>query len=132
LFAPKPDKLTDETYLSSNPAVAKLPDPFINNVFTLQRNLIECLDATTAMEFRLFREVGETAETLPEFEELQQIEERLMTLYSRLHNTLLRVTRSQPVAPNDLLELLHRSMEQAEASVDTSIASLQDIQRNWN
>ena len=112
--------------------MAKLPDPIGTNIFSLQRNLIECLDATTAMEFRLFREVGETAETLPEFEELQQIEERLVTLYSRLHNTLLRVTRSQPVAPNDLLELLHRSMEQAEASVDTSIASLQDIQRNWN
>ena len=55
-----------------------------------------------------------------------------MTLYSRLHNTLLRVTTSQPVAPNDLLELLYRSIEQAEASIDTSIASLQDIQRNWN
>ena len=52
-----------------------------------------------------------------------------MTLYSRLHNTLLRVTTSQPVAPNDLLELLYRSIE---ASIDTSIASLQDIQRNWN
>ena len=91
--------------------MAKLPDPVSTNIFTLQRNLMECLDATTAMEFRLFREVGETVETLPEFEELQQIEERLVTLYSRLHNTLLRVTTSQPVAPKDLLELLYRSID---------------------
>jgi hypothetical protein len=84
------------------------------------------------MEFRLFQQIGETAETLPEFEELQNIKERLVTLSSRLHNILLRITQSQPTAANDMLDLLYRSIEQTEISIDTSIASLQDIQRNWN
>jgi hypothetical protein len=57
----KPAKLIGETSLSAYPSVAKLPDSVITNIFTLQRRLVECIDATTAMEFRLFQEVGETA-----------------------------------------------------------------------
>jgi hypothetical protein len=112
--------------------VAKLPDAVIDNIFTLQRNLVECLDATTSMEFRLCQEIGETAETLPELEELQNIRDRLVDSYSRLQNILLRIAQSQPIAARDMLDLLYRSMEQAQSFIDASIASLQDIQRNWN
>ena len=112
--------------------MAKLPDSIINNVFTLQRNLIECLDSTTAMEFRLCQQFGETAETLPELEELQNIRDRLVSSYSRLQNIMLRVAQSQPIAAQDMLNLLYRSIEQTQTLVDTSIASLEDIQRNWN
>jgi hypothetical protein len=129
---PKPAKLTDETDLSTYSLVAKLPDAVIDNIFTLQRHLVECLDATTAMEFRLWQQIGETAETLPELEELQNIRERLVNSYSRLQNILLRIAQSQPIAARDMLDLLYRSMEQAQSFIDASIASLQDIQRNWN
>jgi hypothetical protein len=128
----KPAKLTGETFLSIYSPVAKLPDAVIDNVFTLQRNLVECLDATTAMEFRLCQQIGETAETLPELEELQSIRDRLVSSYSRLQNILLRIVQSQPIAAQDMLDLLYRSMEQTQSSIDTGIASLQDIQRNWN
>jgi hypothetical protein len=112
--------------------VAKLPDAVIDNVFTLQRNLVECLDSTTALEFRLYQQIGETAETLPELEELQNIRDRLVSSYSRLQNILLRVAQSQPIAAQDMLGLLYQSMEQTQSFIDASIASLQDIQRNWN
>jgi hypothetical protein len=129
---PKPAKLTSEISLSTYSSVAKLPDSVIDNVFTLQRNLVECLDSTTSMEFRLWQQIGETAETLPELEELQNIRERLVNSYSRLQNILLRIAQSQPIAARDMLDLLYRSMEQAQSFIDASIASLQDIQRNWN
>jgi hypothetical protein len=128
----KPAKLTGETSLSIYSPVAKLPDAVIDNIFTLQRHLVECLDSTTAMEFRLCQEIGETAETVPELEELQNIRERLVNSYSRLQNILLRIAQSQPIAARDMLDLLYRSMEQAQSFIDASIASLQDIQRNWN
>jgi hypothetical protein len=128
----KPAKLTGETFLSIYSPVAKLPDSVIDNIFTLQRHLVECLDSTTAMEFRLCQEIGETAETLPELEELQNIRERLVNSYSRLQNILLRIAQSQPIAARDMLDLLYRSMEQTQSFIDASIASLQDIQRNWN
>jgi hypothetical protein len=76
----KPAKLADETFLSTYSSVAKLPDSVIDNIFTLQRHLVECLDATTAMEFRLWQQIGETVETLPELEELQNIRERLAAI----------------------------------------------------
>ncbi len=113
-------------------SMAKLPDPVISNIFIIQRRIIECLDSTTATEFRLFERMGETAETLPELEELQNITEKLRSKYSRLYNLLLRIAESQPIASEDMLVLLYRSIDSTEASIDASIASLQEIQRNWN
>ncbi len=72
--------------------MAKLPDSTITNIFTLQRRLAECLESTTAIEFSLFQQFGETAETASELEELVNIRERLVSLYNRLHNIFLRVT----------------------------------------
>lgn len=112
--------------------MAKLPDPVLTNIFTLQRQIIESSDTTTALEFRLLEQMGETAETLPELEELQSIRERLLSPYSRLHTLVLKAAQSQPVAPNDVVNLLYRSIESTEAALAASIASLQEIQRNWN
>jgi hypothetical protein len=112
--------------------VAKLSDPVLTNIFTLQRGIIESIDVTTALAFRLFTQLGETTETLTELEELQNIQERLRSQYSRLNSLMLKVSESQPVASADMLNLLYRTVELAEASLDASIASLQDIQRNWN
>lgn len=112
--------------------MAKLPDSVLNSIFTLQRRIIESIDTTTALEFRLLEQVGENAETLPELEELQSIRERLLSPYSRLHTLVLKAAQSQPVAPNDVLTLLYWSIESTEAALAASIASLQEIQRNWN
>ena len=112
--------------------MAKLPDPVLINIFTLQRRIIESIDNTTALELRLLKQMRETAETLPELEELQSIRERLLSPYSRLHALVLKAAQSQPVAPNDMLNLLYRSIESTEAALAASIASLQEIQRNWN
>jgi hypothetical protein len=111
--------------------VAKLPDSVITDILTIQRRIIECIDSTTATEFWLFNGRGETAETLPELEELQNIKERLLSSYSRLHTLLLKVAQSQPAA-EDMLNLLYRASENGQATLDASFASLQDIQRNWN
>ena len=53
--------------------MAKLPDPVLTNIFALQRRIIESIDTTTVLEFRLLEQTGETAETLPELEELQSM-----------------------------------------------------------
>lgn len=64
--------------------------------------------------------------------ELQNIRDRLVSASSRLQNILLRVAQSQPISAQDMLNLLYRSIEQTQVLIDASIASLQDIQRNWN
>jgi hypothetical protein len=90
--------------------VAKLPDPVLTNIFTLQRRIIESVDATTALAFRLFAQWGETAETLTELGELQNIQERLRSQYARLNTVLLKVSESQPLATADMLNLLYRTI----------------------
>jgi hypothetical protein len=112
--------------------VAKLPDPFLTNIFTLQRRIIESIDIATALEFKILEQRGETVETLPELDELQSIKERLLSPYSRLHTLVLKAAQSQPLAPADVLNLLYRSIESTEAALAASIASLQEIERNWN
>lgn len=112
--------------------MAKLPDPVLTNIFTLQRRIIESIDATTALAFRLFTQWGEATKALAELEELQNIQERLRSQYARLNALLLKVSESQPLASADMLNLLYRTIEVAEASLDASIASVQEIQRNWN
>jgi hypothetical protein len=112
--------------------VAKLSDPVLTSIFTLQRQIIESIDTTTALEFRILEQTGETAETLSELEELQSIRERLLSPYSRLHILVLKAAQSQPVAHNDVLNLLYRSVDSTEAALAASIASLQEIQRNYN
>ncbi len=84
--------------------MAKLPDSALVEIFTLQRSMVECLDAATAMEYRLVREIGETPETLPELEELQKIRDRLVSSYSRLNNLLLRICQAQPTTPKRMFE----------------------------
>lgn len=112
--------------------MAKLPDPVLTNIFTLKRRIIESIDAATALAFRLFTQWGETTETSRELAELQNIQERLRSQYARLNTLLLKVSESQPLASADMLNLLNRTIEMAEASLDASIASVQEIQRNWN
>jgi hypothetical protein len=112
--------------------VAKLSDLVLTNIFTLQRQIIESIDTTTALEFSLLKQIGSAIETLPELEELQNIRERLLSPYTRLHILLLKTAQSQPAASSDVLDLLYRSIETGEATVAASNASLQEIQRNWN
>jgi hypothetical protein len=112
--------------------VAELPDPVLTQIFTLQRQIIESIDTTTALAFRLLDRWGETAETLTELGELQNIQERLRSQYARLNTLLLKVSESQPLASADMLNLLYGTIEVTETSLDASIASLQEIQRNWN
>ncbi len=112
--------------------MAKLPDSIVINIFSIQRQIIECINSTTEMEFRLFDRMGETPETFPELEELQNIKEKLRSKYARLYTLMLGIAESQPIATRDMLDLLYKSIDSTEASLDASIASLQEIQRNWN
>jgi hypothetical protein len=70
--------------------VAKLPDPVLTNIFTLQRRIIESIDTTTVLAFRLLTKWGETAETLTELGELQNIQKRLRSQYARSNTLLLK------------------------------------------
>ena len=112
--------------------MAQLPDEIITTVFTLQRQLLERIDEATATVFLILDRYGDTAATSPELDELQSIRERADTYYSRFYVTLRRIYESQPVASRDSLEIVARSINEAQAVSAATLASVQEIKRNWN
>lgn len=96
--------------------MAKLPDETITTVFNLQQRLLERIDEATATGLNVFEQFGETAVTVSELEQLDNVRERTTSSYSRLHTLLLRIAESQPVATSATLNLLAQSIEQAQAT----------------
>lgn len=111
--------------------MAKLKDATVNIIFDLQKQLLDRIDEATGTEAVIFEQFGETEETMPELEQLQNIRERATSSYSRLYTLLLRVYESQPLATSAILKLLANAIEQAEATNDAA-TSVQDTKRNWN
>ena len=112
--------------------MAKLPDEILTRIFLLQRQLIERLEETAAVEATILELFGETEATIPELDELVNIKERLIDSYSRLSALLLRTAQAQPNAPSAMLELLYESIERGQAIADASLANVLEIKRNWN
>lgn len=61
---------------------------------------------------------------------MQNVKERANT-YSHFYTLLLRIAESQPFAPNAMLDLLARTIEDAQATADGSEATIQE-KRNFN
>ncbi|MBW4619374.1 MAG: hypothetical protein KME17_08450 [Cyanosarcina radialis HA8281-LM2] len=112
--------------------MAKLSNEAIAKIFYFQQQLLEKLDEATATNFQLLEQYGETAETLPELDELQRIVERANSYYTRFYVTLRQLYEAQPTARRDSLELLVKYMDEAEVTIAAIQASLQEIKRNWN
>ena len=66
------------------------------------------------------------------FNDLDNIRERANTYYSRFYTLLLRIADSQPIASNAMLELLDRSIEEGQANIAASEATIREEKRNWN
>ncbi len=112
--------------------MALLPDETLATVQRLQRELLERLNAATATEYELLEVYGETDETGDYFDLLQNAKERVDTYYTRFYVTLRRVYNSQPVADRDTLEILARSIDEAEATSASTNATVREIRRDFN
>lgn len=111
--------------------MANLPEETLKTVFSLQRQLFQIIHEATATNYDLTEQHGETATTLPELEELQNIKERARDSYNRLSRLLLIIGEAQPIASLSTLDLLYNSIDQAQVSLDALQASIQEIKRNW-
>ena len=80
----------------------------------------------------LFENYGETAETINELDELQNVKERLNRSYSRLNLLTLRILEAQPLVSHVMLDLLTQAIEDGAANLDASHASIQEIKKGWN
>jgi hypothetical protein len=79
-----------------------------------------------------FEQYGETPRTISELEEFQNVRERLNQSYSRLNILLLKILEAQPIASNDMTDLLTRAIYGGQANLEASNASVQEIKKSWN
>ena len=112
--------------------MAELPPEITITVLELQRQLLSIIHKTTANAFMLLESYGETEQTIVSLNDLDNIRERANTYYSRFYTLLLRIADSQPIASNAMLELLDRSIEEAQANIAASEATIREEKRNWN
>ncbi len=109
-----------------------LPEDTLDTVFSLERRLLSLINESTATQFIILEQFGETEETNISLEELQNAREKLTTSYSRLNTLLLRISEYQPTAPRDVLDLLARTQEEGEAGADASFGSIEEVKRYWS
>ena len=133
--------------------MANLPNETITTVLNLERRLLQLINEATAAGFIILEQFGETEETIPELDELQNVRERATSYYIRLYRLLLQISESQPVGSSLLksspsagvspavktrrlsaatLNLLAQSIAQTQAIADAGEASTQEIKRNCN
>lgn len=112
--------------------MAKLSPQTLRIVFDLQRRMVELIDEAKATEYNLFEAFGETEETIPELEYLENGAERLRNSYSRLHTITLRIAEYQATATSAMLELLTQTIDNAQASADAVEAGTREIKRTWS
>jgi len=89
------------------------------------------INLTTATEFALFEEYGETEDTLPELEQIRNAMERARVFYNRLYGLLLRIAESQPVVSLATLRLFEQSIDLAQATADAVEATVQETKKTW-
>lgn len=63
--------------------MAQLPDETTTTVLNLQRKLLAIINQATATQFIIFEQYGETETTIIALDDLQNVQERADTYYSR-------------------------------------------------
>ncbi|MBV9385671.1 MAG: hypothetical protein JOZ78_04500 [Chroococcidiopsidaceae cyanobacterium CP_BM_ER_R8_30] len=112
--------------------MAQLPEEITTTILELQRQFLGIIDQATAVAFIIVERYGETEATLSDLEQLDNVRERASTYYSRFYTLLLRIAESQPIATAAMLDLLHRSLEEAQAAAEALIVTCQEIKVDWN
>lgn len=112
--------------------MAKLPPHILTDIFNLLRQIAEEIKNACSTEWGLFENYGETAESINELDELQNVKERLNQSYSRLNLLTLRILEAQPIVSHVILDLLTQAIEDGTANLEASHASIQEIKKGWN
>jgi hypothetical protein len=112
--------------------MAQLPEETITTVLNLQPRLLAIINQAGAIDFLILEQYGETEITIIALDDLQNVQERADTYYTRFYTLLRRIAGSQPVAAPAMLELLYSSINDAQATADALEATIGEEKRNFN
>ena len=89
--------------------MAYLSDEITDEIFDLQRRLLQLINDAAALELAMLEQFGETEATIPELDEILNVKDRATSYYTRLNRLLLQIFQSQPLADSATLNLSLRS-----------------------
>lgn len=69
---------------------------------------------------------------VPDLEQLDNVQQLADTYYSRFNTLLRQIAGSQPLATSATVELLSRSIEDAQLTVSALEATVQEIKKDWS
>jgi hypothetical protein len=117
--------------ISTKP-VAEIPLETIAKILELLGKLSILIDRASAAELSIFNTYGETEEIVDVLNQLQNTKERGVEAYTRLSGLMLKISRFQPSAPMAMVEMLEKSIEISEATVDAGEATVTEAKNDWN
>jgi hypothetical protein len=97
--------------------MAKLSLKTAQTIWDLQHQLLEIIDTARTIELSLFEAFGETDRTIPYLDELQSIAQQATERFSRFSTLQIRIANTQPPVPQDLLEVVDRSIESTQQKI---------------
>ncbi|MEB3312502.1 MAG: hypothetical protein VKJ02_19930 [Snowella sp.] len=103
----------------------------MTTVFALQQELLVILNEATTTAYRILEIYGETDTTLIALDDLDNARDRARTYYGRLGTLLERISEAQPVASSAMLELLNRSIDEAQATIAATEATVNEEKRSF-
>ncbi|MFB2893359.1 hypothetical protein ACE1CI_10640 [Aerosakkonemataceae cyanobacterium BLCC-F50] len=111
--------------------MAKLPSETKATILNLLGQLAELIDEAAATESLIAEQFGETEITISTLDDLLNVRERLRNPYNRLCRLFLQVSEFQPTPPAAMLDLLYQTMEDAEASIAASDATIREAKKDF-
>jgi hypothetical protein len=111
--------------------MAKLSPETAQTIWDLQHQLLEIIDSSRTLELSLFDAFGETEDTIPVLDELQNIAQQAIDRFSRFSNLQIRVANNQPPIPPDIIEIVDRSIQTTQQKIPALKRSIQEITQEW-
>ncbi len=112
--------------------MAKLPSETREIINQLKHESLEIINEATTVEFTIFRQFGETEETLPYLDEMKSVEEQASSSFLQLSRLQLQIAQAQPSVSKDMLELLYRGIARTEIRIPALKRSVQEVKIQWN
>jgi predicted nucleic acid-binding Zn-ribbon protein len=112
--------------------MAKLDAETTEVINWLKQESLNLVDEASALEFKIFERFGETEQTLTYMDEMKNVEEEAIALYSRLSTLHLQVARSQPISTPATLELLDQAIQRTKVRIPALERSIQEVKTEWN
>jgi hypothetical protein len=111
--------------------MAKLSPETAQTIWDLQPQLLGIIDVARTLELSLFEVFGETEDTLPFLDELQDIAQQAIDRFSLLSTLQLRVANTQPPISSDIIGVVDRSIQTTQKKILALERSIQEIKQEW-